>query len=101
MNEEDQEFSEEDAVELEKLQKSLESAISSYSELRAKRHGFPGAYVHGFALYVEFISPDLVQNDATSGFVVVPPDQPGSMSRGMFEFGAETYNRQAVRIVKS
>jgi len=80
--------------------RELDSAISKYTVARANRNGFPGAYMVGYSMYIEYISPELVQNEATSGFAVVPADQAGSMSRGLFEFGAETYNRMNVRVIE-
>lgn len=86
--------------ELSKRKKELDSAITRYSEVRAELNGFPDAYVSSYAMYVEHISPFLVQEGATSGFVVVPVDQSGSTSRGLFEFGADSYTRLLVRAVE-
>lgn len=80
--------------------RALNAAVHEYGEAKGALVGYVGAYVTGWALYGEYISPELVQNDATVGFTVVAPDQHGSTSRGLFEFGAENFNRSTVRLVK-
>lgn len=102
MDEEEEEFSEEEiqamTEKLNGVKKTMESAIRTYVELRAEYTGFPNSYMTSYALSTEFVSPELVQNDANSWFVAVPEDQPPSVTRGLFEFGAESYSRQSIRV---
>lgn len=78
--------------------KRLSAAISDYVNIRGNMVGHSDAYVSGWALYAEYINTELVQQDATFGFSVVPYDQHGSTTRGLFEFGADNYNRSTVRV---
>ncbi len=102
MDEEEEEFSEEEleamTAKLMEKKKAMESALREYIELRAEYVGFPQAYMTSYAISSEFVSPELVQNDANSWFVAVPEDQAPSITRGLFEFGADQYSRVNVRL---
>lgn len=102
MDDEEEEFSEEEIAEmtanLKEKKKAMESALREYIELRAQYVGFPNSYMTSYAISSEFISPELVNNDANSWFITVPEDQPPSVTRGLFEFGSDSYSRQSIRV---
>ena len=102
MDEEEEEFSEEEIAEmtanLKEKKKTMEAALEEYLELRAEYLGFPNAYTTSYAISSEFISPELVINESNSWFITVPEDQPPSVTRGLFEFGADSYSRQSIRV---
>lgn len=102
MNEDEEEFSAEELevmqTKLKEKRKVMEAALREYVELRANYTGFPDAYMTSYAISTEFVSPELVQADANSWFIVVPEDQPPSTTRGLFGFGADSYSRQSVRV---
>ncbi len=102
MDEEEEEYSAEELQVMEanlaEKKKAMETALREYVELRAEYIGFPQAYMTGYAISYEFISPELVNNDANSWYVAVPGDQAPSMTRGLFEFGADQYSRVNVRL---
>ena len=97
MDEDDEEYSEEAVKELDlaivRAKAELDKAMSNYVVLRARRIGFDSAYLSGYVAYAEYISPQLIQEDATAGFPIVAEDQAGSTSRGLFEFGSDAFKR--------
>ena len=80
-----------DSAELSAARAVVDKAIRAYVELRAGELGYPGAYVIGWSAFSEYTTIDFERNEQTGNIVIAPDAQPSSMSRGLFEFGADAF----------
>lgn len=83
-----------DSEELAAKRLAVDKAIKDFISCQAEEHGQSDAYVLGWAAFAEYTSIDLESEDATGNVVLVPDGQAGSMSRGLFDFGADAFSRR-------
>jgi hypothetical protein len=74
-------------------------AINNYIEVNSKVLNHENPFVLGYACYIEYTSTTHINDGNATGNVAVVPDGQGTATtRGLFEFGADSYTwvRQAI-----
>lgn len=82
-----------DDEELAEKRAAVDKAMKEFITCQSSQQGVADAYVLGWAAFAEYTSIDLESEDATGNVVIVPDGQAGSMSRGLFAFGADAFGR--------
>lgn len=78
----------------EEARKDVDRAIKEFARVRAEEEGMgPDAYVTGWVAFAEYLTTDIQNQDASGNCVIVPDDQLGATSRGLFEFGSDAFRR--------
>ena len=82
-----------DSPEIAAARAAADKAVRAYVELRAAELGYPGAYTLGWSAFAEYTTVNFERNEESGNMVIVPDMQAASMSRGLFEFGADAFRR--------
>ena len=73
---------------------NVDKAIREFTKVRAKEVADQeDPYVLAWGCFAEYTSVDYTDREVTGNIVIVPDDQIGSTSRGLFMFGADAFSR--------
>lgn len=81
--------------ELARLRRGVERAIRDFVTYRVSLYEgvVHEPYVVGWACFTEYTDPDLTKQDLMGTMAIVPDDQPGAFTGGLFGAGAKAFGQ--------
>lgn len=82
-----------DSPELAEARADVDKAIRHYADVRAAELGHNDVYVTAWAGYAEYVNGTMLADEQSATVAIIPDDQPAVTSRGLYEYGTDTFRR--------